>query len=186
MPMEINSKAISWGIHSELSDWRCHICPGFRWRDRGIFCFTTEAGRWAVEQERAVGSELRTANQTGVGGPTGWGYLVMSQDIPGCLGINPPSYVWESAGFGIKENTSSKGRKAENLFRCLLDEGFVSSDIPFQTPDSWEYVGSSRRDYDFVLTKLDVRYRVEVKCDFLGTTRGLFLQTAERNPLGAY
>lgn len=163
-----------YGILTEQSDIRAHVSVAC-----GIvYVFPTFRG---IEAIRRYTPELRLAGQPGVSGPTGQGFLVKTEWIMDLVRVPFSEPFWPC--FDMEMSTSEKGSLAVEVVCFLMGEG----KFPF-----WLKAGeTTNKDLQIRGTDIVVscKKRVQVKCDWRGGDRpkgsgNLFLQKAERNPLG--
>lgn len=176
-----NTQLVSYGIHSENSDLRAHVCVNAGM----VYVYPTRKGIDAIKNGNY---RLARAYQKGILTPTAEGFLVPPEDIWGLLSINA-KWAMEKAGhidYGM--STSAKGAWAVNVVRNLLAYGY------FPLWGNSEVID----DLDIQIKGVDIivtaRARIQVKCDFDGgsprrhgpegnrVTGNLFLQVAECNP----
>jgi len=169
-----NQELFEYGIHTESSDIRAHVCV----LNKVLYVFQTRMGVEAIERENPV---LKDASQDGVNGRTAEGWLVRTEWIGGLRRLRFSS--WPDWGlFNEKLSTSDKGSLAVGCVIAAMKEGR----FPFwidAAEDDRENVQRSGTDILVFCKK-----KVQVKCDYRGGDRplgtgNLFLQKAERNPL---
>lgn len=172
-----------YGIQTEKSDIRVHVCP----RIKRVYVYPTSAGLDAVNSGRY---EKRPAYQPGYIGKTAEGFLVPPDEIAFCAEIKIRGAVWEKVDIRKEESTSVKGEKAVRIVKGMLKHGLC----PIPTPNQ------EVKEYEMQISGADILVRkgerqevkIQVKCDYeggckkIGGTGNLFLQTAEINPLGMY
>lgn len=176
------AKLHNFGILSEESDYRVHICIVV-----GLaYLFPTKSGKDAVES----GNYQRVpAKQPGVDGITAVGYLVPPTfvDLPGLAEIEIPEDLLTKtrqylSQFSGPAWTRAKGRIAERIGQEMQKRGMFAPfllDSPVSLEDQ--------------LRGIDARGpTLQFKCDYtggpeyLGGSGNLYLQTKERNPLGLH
>ncbi len=174
---------VEYGIQTEQSDVRAHVCPAVR----RVYVYPTASGLSAVSAGKYP---LRPAYQPGWPEPTAEGYLVPPEDIPNCVELRFRDRAWDALAFDRGESTTAKGDKAVRLVKSMLKQGLlplpsesqVVEEMDMQVKGTDIFVRANQ------LRERDVR--VQVKCDFnggrkeLGGTGNLFLQARERNPFG--
>jgi hypothetical protein len=163
------------GIQNEDSDIRAHVGV----RARTVFVFRTEEARRLVEgRDQASG---RFAGQSGVNGPTAFGFPVALSEFHDLRRIEYPGCCFW-AGWTNDLDTSRKGRRAVYVVTSLLSQG--------RFPLWIACAESKDRAVQIAGTDIVVccKQRIQVKCDYNagdapGCTGNIYLQTAERNPL---
>lgn len=177
-----NTTLLEYGIRTEQSDMRAHVCPVVR----RVYVYGTAGGLAAID----TGTYREVPGyQANVPTPTARGYLVPPMAIPGCVGLELRSSVWDALAFVSSDGLSQKGGKALRLVMGMIRQGLLP--LPSMPKD----VG----DFELQVKGMDITIMpgqwqrpivVQVKCDYkggaqvLGGTGYLFLQTAECNPLG--
>lgn len=176
---------IDYGIQTELSDVRTHVCP----RVRRVYVYPTSCGVEAIE---TGAHRLVPGYQPGWDGATAEGYLVPPEEIEHCVEVMFRDAAWNALRFRQDERTSAKGDKAVRLVKAMLKHGMLPLPTESQivTERDMQITGTDIFVRANQLRKRDVR--VQVKCDFVGGRRELggsghlFLQIRECNPLGLY
>lgn len=163
-----------YGIMNEESDYRIHVCfkPG------RAYIFRTDAGRFVCESGEF---QTRKAYQSGVNGATANGYIVPPNKIPGCEGVKIPSDIISKINCIETDSTSVKGDKAVLCAMTMLERGLFHISIKTSFINAKDI---QRKGVDLIVVS---RTKIEVKCDYNGGPGGtgnLYLQIAERNPLG--
>lgn len=177
---------VDYGIHTEQSDVRVHVCPAVR----RVYVYPTASGVAVVMTGKYP---LRQAYQPGWPEPTAEGYLVPPEDIPNCVELKFRDLVWDALAFDRAESTTNKGDKAVRLVKLMLKHGLlplpsVPSVSRVVEEKNMQVEGTDILVHANQLRERDVR--IQVKCDFyggrreLGGTGNLFLQVRERNPFG--
>lgn len=173
----MNTALVEYGITTEQSDLRAHVCP----RERMIYVFPTAAGVAAIETERYP---LSDAHQKGTAIVTAQGCWVPPDDIESCLRISPRAATWDAMRFTEGDSAFEKGRKAAMLVYLMIRNGLFPGSL------GSEYVTDAdvqRQGMDIVIGAVTLPKRtIEVKCDYAGGSRGLYLQTRECNPFGIH
>jgi hypothetical protein len=170
---------VDYGIQTEESDYRAHVC----FEVGMVFIFPTQNGKAAALSGRYP---LRSASQSGVDYPTAEGYLVPPQEISNCIGIKIPDDILEALRPEICEETSIKGEKAIRVFQHMCLRGLVSLPLLASGVRSKE---AQIKGKDIVITS---DMSVQVKCDYfggpkeLGGTGNLYIQVRECNPFGRH
>lgn len=167
-----NTKLIDYGIQTEDSDLRVHVCP----KAKRVYCYNTKDGLAAIKAKQYRKVPVFTS-----GIKTAEGFVVPPADIPQCKELQPNINGWSSY-FLIDDTTSRKGDLAVRLVKSMIKSG----DLPL-TLNPQEIT-----DLDMQISGTDIlvtsNIRIQVKCDFnggrreLGGTGNLFLQVAECNP----
>jgi hypothetical protein len=168
-----------YGIQTERSDLRAHVCPVVH----RVYVFPTQSGVRALSK----GTE-RLGHQASIAQATANGHCVRPFDIERCVALEFNSRAWKAIGFSESDDTSAKGKKAVLLIKKMLKAGLfplpvasivddgLSESVEIKGADVYAWIGKQR-------------VRIQVKCDYrggeesLGGTGYLYLQTAERNPL---
>lgn len=168
-----------YGIQSEQSHLRAHVCPIVR----RIYVYPTECG------VKALPKGIETLGyQPGVDGATAKGYRVRPFDIEKCVALQFNERAWKAVSFNQNDNTTMKGKKAVQLVEAMIKAGIFILPLGCIVDVNLSKAIEIKGDDIFVWTKKD-RIQIQVKCDFpggekeLGGTGYLYLQTAERNPL---
>lgn len=174
-----NQLLVEYGIQTEQSDLRAHVCV----QARCVYVYPTQSGLKALQSDVYP---LRDVH-TWVAGKrvlTARGYLVPPSAIRGCTPIPVPR--WRVAAIFEDEPTTRKGQKCLHVVRRLLEMGLVP--LPASTRVI-ERVDLQVQGMDILVA---LNARIQVKCDYrggakeLGGTGNLFLQVAECNPLGSH
>lgn len=173
-------KLFDYGIQTEDSHIRAHVCP----RARRVYVYPTAQGIEALSKGiDALGY------QPGVTGATAKGKLVKPFDIPKCVSLQINDRVWDAFNFDIKAETTKKGEKAVKLVVRMIKEGLFPLPAGIIIDPNVSKAIQIKGDDIYVWTQKSC-VKIQVKCDFpggeknLGGTGHLYLQTAERNPLG--
>jgi len=171
-------KLFDYGIMLEDSDIRCHVAPG----TRSAFVFQTASARSILPGHYRI----QDAFQPGIAGRTAAGYLVPWRDIPDIRRIRWTSEPWWER-FSENQTTSEKGASAVSVAQDLLRIGRMPL---------WTSVAGESQSSHLQIKGTDIllwgRWKIQVKCDWKAGDKGelgvgsgnLFLQIAERNPLG--
>jgi hypothetical protein len=176
-----NTQLLDYGIQTEGSDLRAHVCVNAQ----TVYVYPTTKGLDAI----GSGKFRRTsASQPGAAFYTAEGYLVPPSRIWGCYPINAKWAMSQAGPVSFGMSTSLKGEWAVRVVRALLSIGHfplwgnaeVVSDLDIQI-----------KGVDLIVT---TKARIQVKCDYEGgepvrdgakgerVTGNLFLQVAECNP----
>lgn len=167
---------VEYGINHEESDIRAHVSVS----DNSVYVFSTTRAKTVVAEnelrEVEVWSDVdgrRELTATGLLAP---------------IALLKPRRIYcpeliSAAGFitGGYEITSEKGRKAQWVVKRLMQQGSFPLPVNPQIVD----------DVDIQVDGADLivhgDWRVQVKCDWrAGETGNIFIQVAERNPLGQF
>jgi len=175
-----NERLVEYGITTEQSDYRLHIC----FAEGYAYLYPTEAGREAVASGNHT---VYRAYQPGVGGATALGVRVSPTEIPGCKRTPIPPKWLEYVNCQSNESTPIKGRKAVEIAVQLLKRGKLPIELRCNEACGVDLQISG---VDLIVTS---EVRIQVKCDYYGgleptkyPTAGLYLQTHERNPRGLH
>lgn len=167
---------VNYGIQTEESDIRAHVC--------------VLAGKTYVYQTRHGVSVCKSgvfakkpAYQPGVEYATAMGYIVPWNKIPGVVPINS-LWLIDRAKFSEIESTTIKGQKASWVVEQLIRVGW------FPLPVVAEVASETSIQHKGIDLIVSGKWRIQVKCDYkgggdrtTGTTGNLYLQVAECNPL---
>jgi len=173
------SDLVDYGIFTEQSDIRAHVAVAAH----RVLVFRTAVVADLVKRMQFT---EKTATQPGVTGATARGFTVPVEAIPDLRELHFKSYPWET--FPERTcSTSAKGAGAVYVICELLRRGR----FPLWIESATEAQGKS---IQIMGTDIIVyaRQRIQVKCDWFagrrewadGCTGNVFIQTAERNPLG--
>lgn len=171
--MSGNTSLVEYGIGTEASDMRAHVCV----LARRVYIFDTEAARQAI----ATGRFRRVGASTGAI-KTAEGYLVPPTAIPGCKSIPIPA---DWLAIERTDSTTVKGDKAMAVVARLAEQ------FGLPVPTKLQIVTSHREQIAGIDAVIEPpRRSLQVKCDFEGGnvehggTGNLFIQVAECNPYG--
>ena len=162
-----------YGIQTEHSDIRAHVSP----LDKTVYVFKTKAGLDAIEEHKPP---LKPAWQLGVTGKTADGWPVKIgwiRDVRHCRFESWPR--WSECNESLPP-----GKKGSLAVACVL-EMMKLGRFPL-------WINASEDDNkDIQIQGTDIlvfcHQRIQVKCDFPSARTGnLYLQHAERNPLGIH
>ena len=167
---------VDYGIQTEESDYRIHVCFG----EGYIYVFQTAEGIEACKSGRY---RCVAAHQPGVNYRTAEGYLVPPDDLSTCQRIRIPSDILIHCRCIRKASTSAKGRAAIQTVKAMTVRGLVP--VPILADEVTEE--------DMQVKGVDIlmvaNVRMQVKCDYDGGISGtgnLYLQVRELNPLGLH
>lgn len=171
-------KLARYGIQTEQSDYRAHVC----FAEGAVYLYETAQG---VAACKTGNYPVREAYQSGVEGRTALGYLVPPAHIPGCRRVPIPADLEHNVACRRDESTSAKGRKAVQVVAEMMRMGLIS------LPMTLTEVNEKRLQLLGIDALTKVEKKLQVKCDFYGGMKpggsgNLYLQFAERNPRGMY
>lgn len=180
--MSANTKLVDYGIQTEKSDWRAHVC----WTVGRVFYYPTDSGVRAVESgdyrdapahQVFNGSLVQTAS----------GKLVPPAEIEGCIARKIPDNLKAQFPIAKSDPPTLKGELAVEIVKAMLLCGLMPAMIP---------MSEEQGDLDLQIEGVDIivtaSVRLQVKCDFeggpleWGGSGSLYLQTAECNPHGLH
>lgn len=178
-----NTKLVDYGIQTEQSDLRAHVCVNAG----QVYVYPTKKGIEAVNN----GNFRKIAvSQPGAAFVTAEGFLVPPSLIWGCIPINASWAMQRAGSIRYTDSTTTKGDWAVRVVRHLLNAGW----FPFWgTPEVVAATEIQIQGIDVLVTS---KARIQVKCDFDGgappkagrvgerVTGNLFLQVSECNPFG--
>jgi hypothetical protein len=168
-----------YGIQSEDSHVRAHVCPTVR----RIYVYPTAKGIKALPNGKEA-----YGYQPGVEGATAKGNLVKPFNIENCVSLQINDKAWTFINFKEGESTTEKGAKAVKLIVAMIRVGLFPLPAGIIIDPNVSKAIQIKGDDIYVWTQKS-RVKIQVKCDFrggeknLGGTGHLYLQTAERNPL---
>ena len=169
--MNAPAELFEYGIQTEKSDVRAHVSVV----NKTIYIFPTKNGLEAIERNKPP---MADAGQPGVVGRTATGWLVKLEWIEDLRQLRFHSWRgWEL--FRPSMSTTEKGQLA---IQCVVEVMRLGR-FPF-----WLDASEDERE-NVQISGTDIlvfcRKKVQVKCDWrAGETGNVFLQRAERNPLG--
>lgn len=174
---------IEYGILNEESDYRVHV--GFK--TGKLWVFPTDSGRAAVEEAERIGITPRYPKDPNVhdgNGATARGFEIPPILLKDCQEVEIPPDILQEYRPPPWESTSVKGRAAQDVAMLVFQRGLAT--LPL-VPTIITNETLQRKGQDMLVTRDAV---IQIKCDYFachrranGTTKGLFLQTHERNPL---
>lgn len=176
-----NTNLVEYGIQTEKSDLRAHVCVNAR----QVYVYPTKKGLEAI----ATGNFRKApATQPGAAFVTAEGFLVPPSAIWGCIPINA-GWAMELAGIvRFSDSTTRKGEWAVTVVRHLLSRGWFPM---WGASEVIDQLDIQVKGIDVIVTS---KARIQVKCDYDGgapprpgrqgerVTGNLFLQVAECNP----
>jgi hypothetical protein len=169
------STLVPYGIHTEASDLRIHVCVAAA----RMYVFRTASARRAIATNTFPTRPAFTGSQQ-----TASGYLVPPSSIDGCLSVAVPQIILDRVSFKKTDSTSAKGKKAAQLVE-LIARHFglpMPVDVREVTNHAQQIAG-----VDMIATL--PAQRIQIKCDWDGGNKehggsgNLFLQFEEINPL---
>lgn len=172
-----NAKLVDYGIQSEQSDIRAHVCVVVE----RVYVYPTRLGIEAISRGDYRKVPVYTYRNN-IRTKTAEGYLVPPKDIPRCVHMPIPDWLLAKLDFSPKDSTTAKGEKAVAVVTTFLRGG------GFPLPVTGRVIKSHNLQVDGLDIYVDLKARIQVKCDYrggpeeLGGTGNLFLQTAECNP----
>lgn len=167
-----NTKLVEYGILSEGSDIRAHVCV----LEKCVYVYPTVSG---IETVKSGAYKKAVARQGEI--ITAVGYLVPPRKIKNCRRVDIPDHIIEKAAFSEFDTTTEKGDKAVRVVKWLLNNGL----FPIWTnPNIVEDVDMQIKGVDI---ELNIGVKIQVKCDYRGgsgnfCTGNLYIQIAECNP----
>ena len=176
-----NTKLVEYGIQTEDSDWRAHVCVNAG----KVYVFPTKLAVPLVGNGMHRVIPVRTLIN-GRWIVTAQGCAVPALSIPRVVPVGAKHFI-DKAHFNSEDSTTIKGEKAVDVVQALLRVGWFP--LPWDT-SIIDDIEMQRNGLDIVVSG---KHRIQVKCDFNGgepadrprVTGNLFLQIAECNPLGA-
>lgn len=172
-----NSTLVDYGIQTEGSSLRAHVCVIVQ----RIYVYPTACGIQAIKTGKYTARPVYTgAIQTATG------YAVPWNEIPRCVSVGVPNWLMSRAAFDEDDTTTKKGEKAVWLCKTMLEFG------AFPLPSMPEVIDDTRLQIEGTDIIITMNARIQVKCDYRGGakehggTGNLFLQTAECNPYRAH
>lgn len=179
-----NTDLVEYGIQTEKSDWRAHVC----WKVARVFYYPTDCGVRAVEsgkyQDAAAYQEI-----DGRSVKTATGKLVPPRSIGRCTSYKIPSDLRELFTITRTHPPNIKGEFAVQIVKAMVLRGLMPPMVPLAEEQGDLQV--QIEGVDIIITS-NFTMRLQVKCDFdggpsdWGGTGNLYLQTAECNPLGLH
>jgi hypothetical protein len=165
-------KLQDYGIQTEISDYRAHVCFG----EGFVYIYPTACG-----QEQCVPDKwpVKPGYQQGCKQATSQGYLVPPKAIRNCRRL-PIPYDWPTKlGVSADASTTEKGQWAVEIVKGMLKRALLPLHIGSRE------IGDQRLQVAGVDLIIDSTIHIQVKCDYDGGVDGtgnLFLQIAECNP----
>lgn len=169
-----NTRLVQYGIQTERSDLRAHVCVVAK----SLYVYPTAAGVACLADPRYREVEVFTGSFV-----TARGRLVPPTAIKDCMLVPIPDTL---VNIQRTDTTTIKGRKATEIVATLMRDGF------FPAMFAPQIIAKTSLQYEGVDIVATANLRVQVKCDYdggdqsLGGTGNLFLQTAECNPHNAH
>jgi hypothetical protein len=170
---------VSYGIQDDTSDLRFHVCVNAK----HVYWFEPRHGNEAIETYK---DELPQVPVFTGAIQTATGFLMPPDLIKSIRWAKIPDDIFNSAHFDLRDNQSTKGRKAESLVRSMIQAGLISlvMDTAVYSEKETQVAG-----LDVVVKMAE---DLQVKCDWkgghkeFGGSGNLFLQDKECNPLGMH
>ena len=172
-----NTQLVQYGIQTERSDLRAHVCV----TAKALYVYPTEAGIACVNNDKYREVEVPTGAYI-----TARGRLVPPTEIEDCMLVPIPDALMARIDIQRTDKPTVKGRKATEIVATLMRWGFFPTSL---VPQIVTATGLQYEGVDIVAT---ANFRIQVKCDYDGggtrphCTGNLFLQTAECNPYRAH
>lgn len=177
METSYSRELFDYGIHNEASNIRAHVGV----LSRTLFVFPTVSAVGVMRSFKSV-----SGFQPGIESPTSRGYVVPPSKIPNLRMLQIAEE--RLSGFCEHLSTSEKGNRAVAIVMAFLKSGRFPLWVE----------GELVNELAVQITGTDIvvkgNWKIEVKCDYRASAeRGrphercsgfLFLQSAERNPLG--
>ncbi len=109
-PIIGNNQLVEYGIQSEQSDYRVHVCP----KVRRVYIYSTSHGIDAIqsgsfEERSAYSKDIKTAR----------GYLVPPSAL-NCFQVIPSEDIWKRVDFCETDSPAEKGDKAVEVVKHIL------------------------------------------------------------------
>lgn len=172
-----NTRLVPYGIQTERSDLRAHVCI----RARVLYVYPTRSGVACLDDPRWREVPAKTGAIV-----TAMGRLVPPSAIGGCMRVDIPDELIIHANIQETQSTTVKGSRAMHLVAAMI------KDALFPFPLDPEIVTDTKLQFDGLDIVVSARLRIQVKLDYrggeesLGGTGNLFLQVAECNPTRSY
>lgn len=167
---------VDYGIFSEVSDFRVHVCP----IAKRLYVYPTQNATDLLLNAVKHYPKVNGKTQEQI---TSEGYLVPPEDIPACFCILPKADLWAVAPIHARMTATQKGEAALKIVKAAAERGLLPIKMKVEIIT----------DFDEQIEGVDVRVKgeacLQVKCDFAGGDKAaggsgnLFLQIAEANPL---
>ena len=151
-----NTKLVEYGIQTEDSDWRAHVCVNAQ----KVYVFPTKLAAPLVDS----GNYAHIPVYTWIRGQkiqTATGIAVPALSVPRVVPVGAKYFI-EKAHFNEEDSTTIKGEKAVDVVQALLRVGWFP--LPWDTSIVSD-VEMQRSGLDIVVSG---RHRIQVKCDFRG------------------
>ncbi len=177
MTVQGNTRLVSYGIQTERSDLRAHVCI----LARALYVYPTRCGVACLGDPRWPERSVRTGSIV-----TATGRLVPPAAINECMRVDIPDDLIIHANIQETQGTTEKGTRAMHLVASMIRAAL----FPF--PLDPTIVTDTSMQFEGLDIVVSTRVRIQVKLDFrggeksLGGTGNLFLQTAECNPTRSY
>ena len=171
-----NTRLVEYGIQTERSDLRAHVCVCAR----RIYVYPTACGLQTINAGDYEARPVYTGNIK-----TAIGYAVPWQNIARCVSVRIPDWLFTEMAFSETDSTTEKGRKAARVCARMIELGA----FPLPTPPN--VVSDTPTQIEGTDVIVTISARIQVKMDYRGGSKehggtgNLFLQTAECNPYRA-
>lgn len=171
-----NTQLVEYGIQTEESDIRAHVCV----LAKTVYVYRTIDGLSCVLSGKYARRPVYTGTIV-----TAQGYAVPANDVPGCQVVTIPDPWLNHLRFSNDDSTSIKGEKAIKVVKGLLKTGrfpLLPIDVSEVDDEQMQISGTD------IKVSLSVDVKIQVKCDYRGgngpysCTGNLFLQVTECNP----
>lgn len=177
-----NTSLVNYGIQTEQSDLRAHVCV----YAQKVYVYRTPDGVNLIQSGMYQAKPTYTA-----GIITALGCAVPVSSIPGVASVDIPQVWLDVLNFSERDTPTAKGEKAIKVVKGLLNKGrFPLLPLTVKEVDDrqMQIAGTD------IHISLEMKVKIQVKCDYKGgvgdgmakyvCTGNLYLQTAECNPFG--
>jgi hypothetical protein len=177
MTVHGNTRLVPYGIQTERSDLRAHVCI----LARALYVYPTRCGVACLSDPRWREVPAKTGALV-----TAMGRLVPPTAINECMRVDIPDSLIVHANIQETQSTTEKGTRAMHLVAAMI------RDALFPFPLDPTIITDTNMQFEGLDIVVATRVRIQVKLDFrggereLGGTGNLFLQTAECNPTRSY
>lgn len=170
-----NTKLVEYGIQTEQSDLRAHVCV----LAKNVYVYRTADGVGMVQSGKYTTKPTYTR-----GILTAKGCVVPANSIPGVEVIAIPQSWLDKLAFSEADSPTTKGEKAIKVVKGLLNKGMFPL-LPLTIAEV-EDKQMQIQGTDIQIS-LEMKVKIQVKCDYRGgvgpnCTGNLYLQTSECNP----
>jgi len=167
-------------VHYGIQNWveNCDLMFHVAVVTKRVFRYEPKRAEKAMLSGKFLQVPVKTGNIV-----TAKGYIIPPSAIEGCIGIVIPHPIFHRASFNKTDNTTAKGKKAEQVVYEMIRGGYLSLNLSVITVTD---VGLQLDGLDLIPRQAE---NPQVKCDWkagpreLGGTGNLFIQTDECNPL---